>query len=70
MNLQVEHNRKYRLHRPQEIIKSSVFKNSRSIYLKQKLLKGRYIAVMCTFEPGIVGEFLFRLYSGPGSNAR
>ena len=61
--LKVEHNRKYRLHKPQESVCSSEFKNSRSIFLRKTLPRGRYAVILCTFEPGLTGEFLFRMYT-------
>ena len=67
---QVEHNRKYRIHKTQEVICSSDFKNSRSIFLRRTLPRGRYVIVMCTFDPGQIGEFLFRLYTDTDNNAK
>ena len=63
MFTQVEYNREYRLHKLLEVVKSSEFKNSRSIFLRHTLKRGRYVVVLCTFEAGLTGEFLFRMYT-------
>ncbi|CAD5118343.1 DgyrCDS7053 [Dimorphilus gyrociliatus] len=64
--IKVEDNRPFRIHdlSQQEVIKSSVFRNSRSIFMRHILVKGRYIIVPCTFEPHVDGNFLLRIYSG------
>lgn len=64
--LKVEENRHYRLHDYsfQEMIKSTVFRDSRSIFHKMKLSKGRYVIVACTFDQGVEQEYLFRIYTG------
>ncbi|XP_064615134.1 LOW QUALITY PROTEIN: calpain-5-like [Liolophura sinensis] len=61
--LKVEENRRYRLHQLQEVVQSSVFKNSRSIFMRPTLVKGRYVIVACTFEAGVELEFLLRIYT-------
>ena len=67
---QVEENRRYRIHdlSQQTIITSTVFKNQRSIFLKHVLKQGRYVAVTCTFDPGMEESFLFRMYSAADTN--
>lgn len=66
----VEKNRRCRIHdhTKQMFIESSTFKNSRSIFLQPALKAGRYVAIVCTFDPNIQGEFLFRMYSSSASN--
>ncbi|XP_013401269.1 calpain-5 isoform X3 [Lingula anatina] len=68
--MKVEENRRYRVHRPQEIVKSSAFRNSRSIFLRHTLKKGRYVLLPCTFEPGKEGQFLLRMYTSSDNDAR
>lgn len=69
--LKVEENRLYRVHvLPSTVIASSVYRNSRSIFLRKTLTKGRYIVVICTFEPGLSGQFMYRIYSSNKNYAR
>ena len=51
------------MHKQQEVIGSSDFKNSRSIFLRKTLKEGRYVVVLCTFDAGQTGQFLFRMYT-------
>jgi calpain-5 len=67
---QVELNRKYRVHQLLPVLKSSAFKNSRSIFLRHNLDKGRYVLVACTFEPGVKAKHLLRLYTTGSNHAR
>ncbi|XP_061192962.1 calpain-5-like [Saccostrea echinata] len=66
----VEKNRRCRIHNhtKQTFMESSAFKNSRSIFLQPALKAGRYVAIICTFDPNIEGEFLFRMYSSSANN--
>jgi calpain-5 len=66
----VEDNRRYRVHTVQDPVGSSVFRNSRGVYMRQSLVRGRYLIIPCTFEPNVVGQFLLRLYSGHGVDLR
>ncbi|XP_074657458.1 calpain-5-like [Tubulanus polymorphus] len=68
--LKVELNREYRVHKLPEIVKSSSFKNSRSIFLRYKLTRGRYVIIPATFAPGETGKFLLRLYTGSSNHAK
>lgn len=69
--LKVEENRLYRVHQlPSSVAASSVYRNSRSIFLRKALTKGRYVAVVCTFEPGLDGQFMFRIYSSNKNSGR
>jgi len=45
-------------------VKNTVFRDSRSIFQKLKLDKGRYLILACTFDKDIEVEFLFRIYTG------
>ena len=68
--MQVEENRRTRMHEPLPVVKSSKFKNSRSIFMRQNLTKGRYVVLPCTFEPGKQLEFLLRLYTDEDNKAK
>lgn len=59
----VELNRDYRMHTIQEKVASSVYINSKTIFLRQELPQGRYAIIPTTFEPGITGEFLLRIFT-------
>ena len=69
---QVEWNRHHRTHKlqTQEVVKSSIFKNSRSIFLRHTLKKGRYIMLPCTFEAGIQQDFLVRVFTSEENKAK
>ena len=67
---QVEENRKYRVHQIQDVVKSSAFKNSRGIFLRHTLKKGRYVVVACTFEGGQNGLHLLRIYTTASNHAQ
>lgn len=68
--VQVEVNRMYRVHTLPAVMGSSVFRNSRSMLLRKVLPLGRYVVVPCTFQPGISGEFLIRIYTASSSGAK
>ena len=69
---QVEWNRHHRTHKltTQEVVKSSIFKNSRSIFLRHTLTQGRYIMVPCTFEQGVQQDFLVRIFTSEENKAK
>ncbi|KAM4699406.1 calpain-5 [Discoglossus pictus] len=64
----VELNRKYRMHTLQAKVASSVYINSRSVFLRTEMNEGRYVIVPTTFEPGLTGEFLIRVFTDVPSN--
>lgn len=70
--IKVEENRRYRMHdlRYQEVITSTVFRNSRSIFLRTSMKKGRYAIIPCTFKSDIEGEFLLRVYTSSENSFR
>ena len=72
MESQVEWNRHHRTHKlhTQEVVKSSIFKNSRSIFLRHTLKKGRYIMLPCTFEAGVQQDFLVRVFTSEENKAK
>ncbi|XP_051813866.1 calpain-5a isoform X3 [Acanthochromis polyacanthus] len=59
----VELNRKYRIHAPQQKVGGSIYINSRSVFLRTDLPEGRYVIITTTFEPGLEGEFLLRIFT-------
>ena len=66
---QMEENRCFRVHRIGNIVASSTFRNSRSVLMRRKLDKGRYVVIACKFEPNDVGPFLMRFFLGCNSKA-
>lgn len=68
--LQVEENRQYRMHSLQHKAASSIYINSRSVFLRTDQPEGRYVIIPTTFEPGHTGEFLLRVFTDVPSNCR
>lgn len=66
----VELNREYRMHSLQQSVGSSNYINSKCIFLRKALPMGRYVIIPTTFEPGVTGEFLLRLFTDNSSNFR
>lgn len=67
---QVEENRQYRMHSLQHRAASSIYINSRSVFLRTDQPAGRYVIIPTTFEPGHTGEFLLRVFTDVPSNCR
>ncbi|XP_055959523.1 calpain-5 [Patella vulgata] len=61
----VELNRKYRIHNLNlhEKVTSSVFRDSRSMFMKHTATKGRYVIIPSTFDAGVEAAFLMRVYT-------
>ncbi|XP_036005988.1 calpain-5 [Fundulus heteroclitus] len=59
----VELNRTYRMHAVQEKVGGSIYINSRSVFLRTELTEGRYVIIPTTFNPGLEGEFLLRIFA-------
>ncbi|XP_023391323.1 calpain-5 [Pteropus vampyrus] len=66
----VEENRQYRMHRLQHRAASSIYINSRSVFLRTDQPEGRYVIIPTTFEPGHTGQFLLRVFTDVPSNCR
>ncbi|XP_017505573.3 calpain-5 isoform X1 [Manis javanica] len=66
----VEENRQYRMHSLQHRAASSIYINSRSVFLRTDQPEGRYVIIPTTFEPGHTGEFLLRVFTDVPSNCR
>lgn len=70
VSTQVEENRQYRMHSLQHKAASSIYINSRSVFLRTEQPEGRYVIIPTTFEPGHTGEFLLRVFTDVPSNCR
>ncbi len=69
-NFKVDENRSYRVHVIMPVVTSSVFRNSRSVFIRRSLKPGRYVIVASTFDPGVLGSFLLRTYTGGSISIR
>jgi len=58
------------MHSLQHKAASSIYINSRSVFLRTELPEGRYVIIPTTFEPGHTGEFLLRVFTDVPSNCR
>ncbi|MBN3314822.1 CAN5 protein, partial [Atractosteus spatula] len=61
--LRVEANRRSRVQHVGEQAASSVYMDSRSVFLRTELSQGRYVIVPTTFNPGGAGRFLLRVFT-------
>lgn len=68
--LQVELNRKYRMHSAQQKVAGSIYINSRCVFLRKELKEGRYVIIPTTFDPGQQGEFLLRVFTDVPSDCK
>ena len=68
--VQVELNRTYRMHVTQEKVGGSIYINSRSVFLRIDLKEGRYVIIPTTFDPGLEGEFLLRIFTDVTSDCK
>ncbi|XP_027733282.1 calpain-6 isoform X2 [Vombatus ursinus] len=71
-NPQVELNREYRLHRlqVQERVVGSTYIDSRTVFLRTILKKGRYVIIPTLFQPGDISEFILKLFTDVPSELR
>lgn len=58
------------MHGLQHRAASSIYINSRSVFLRTDQPEGRYVIIPTTFEPGHTGEFLLRVFTDVPSNCR
>lgn len=65
--MRVEDNRRYRLHKIFPEAASSIFSNTRSVFLRERLPNGRYVIIPSTFRPGLEGMFMLRIYTDEGN---
>ncbi|KAK6184886.1 hypothetical protein SNE40_007247 [Patella caerulea] len=68
--MKVEENRKFRVHIHGDLMFTSDYCKTRSVFGTTSLHRGRYIVVPTTFEQGPVGRFMLRLYTGSSSGGR
>ncbi|XP_047449447.1 calpain-5a [Mugil cephalus] len=66
----VELNRTYRMHAAQQKVGGSIYINSRSVFLRMDLTEGRYVIIPTTFDPGLEGEFLLRIFTDVPSDCK
>ena len=59
-----EENRKFRIHRPAELMAATESRPSRSVFHKMALTKGRYVIIPVTGAPDQTAQFLLRTYTG------
>ncbi|KAG7234788.1 hypothetical protein INR49_003967 [Caranx melampygus] len=69
-NPQVELNRTYRMHVTQQKVGGSIYINSRSVFLRIELTEGRYVIIPTTFDPGLEGDFMLRIFSDVSSDCK
>ena len=67
---QVEDNRKFRVHLPGIPMVISEYQATRSLFQKATLPKGRYVIIPSTFQPGVIGNFLLRMYTSSNAHTR
>lgn len=60
----------YRMHVNQQKVGGSTYINSRSVFLRIELTQGRYVVIPTTFEPGLEGEFLLRIFSDVSADCK
>lgn len=68
--VQVELNRTYRMHVTQQKVGGSNYINSRSVFRRIELPEGRYVIIPTTFDPGLEGDFLLRIFTDVPSNCK
>ncbi|XP_038145881.1 calpain-5-like [Cyprinodon tularosa] len=66
----VELNRTYRMHAVQQKVGGSVYINARSVFLRIELTAGRYVIIPTTFDPGLEGEFLLRVFADVSTDCK
>ncbi|KAM9359202.1 calpain-5-like [Symphorus nematophorus] len=66
----VELNRTYRMHVTQQKVGGSIYINSRSVFVRIDLKEGRYVIVPTTFDPGLEGDFLLRIFTDVPSDCK
>lgn len=66
----VELNRIYRMHVRQHKVGGSIYINSRSVFVRVKLSEGRYVIIPTTFDPGLEGDFLLRIFTDVPSDCK
>lgn len=68
--MQAEENRRYRFHSVHETAGTVTYINSRSVFGRFSLKKGRYVVVPSTFDAGEQGDFMMRVFTETDSRCR
>lgn len=68
--MQVEENRRYRVHRIHDSVATSDYIRTRAIFLREQLKEGRYVIIPTTFKPDETGEFILRMFTSKDPDAR
>lgn len=68
--MKVEENRKYRIHTFHETAGTVTYINSRSVFGRFSLKKGRYVLVPSTYDAGVEGDFMLRIFTESDSRLR
>lgn len=58
------------MHVTQQKVGGSIYINSRSVFKRIDLTEGRYVIIPTTFEPGLEGEFLLRVFTDVPSHCK
>uniref|UniRef100_A0A8D0L169 Calpain 6 n=1 Tax=Sphenodon punctatus TaxID=8508 RepID=A0A8D0L169_SPHPU len=68
----VELNREHRIHKLQiqEKVATSTYIDKRTVFLRMLLKQGRYVLIPTTFKPGVVTDFILRLFTDVPSKFR
>ncbi|KAJ8246914.1 hypothetical protein GJAV_G00256740 [Gymnothorax javanicus] len=68
----VELNRTYRMHKliSQRSEATSTYTNTRTVFMRKLLSKGRYVIIPSTFTPDHPGDFMLRLFTDVNSSCR
>ncbi|XP_065178959.1 calpain-5-like [Sycon ciliatum] len=66
----VEENRRHRVKTLPKAAGNVTFTNSRSVFGKFELSEGRYVCVPSTFQPGITGNYMLRVFTEHASHAK
>lgn len=58
------------MHVTQQKVGGSIYINSRSVFLRIDLKEGRYVIIPTTFDPGLEGDFLLRVFTDVTSDCK
>lgn len=70
--IQVELNRKYRMHDivTQKCVATSTYINARAVFMRRELPLGRYVIIPTTFKPLTLGDYMIRVFTDVDSDCR
>ncbi|KAI1898627.1 hypothetical protein AGOR_G00074330 [Albula goreensis] len=68
----VEQNRMYRMHKiiTQKVEALTTYINTRTVFMRKTLPKGRYIIIPSTYKPDELGEFMIRIFTDVNAGCR